>query len=89
MSVSVYVKGIVERDDRYEDMVAIKRACDRQRVQYPDEVTEYFGDIDLDCEDPVVDISGATTGDVKYGDGMLIDIESIPDKVKKIRIYMR
>jgi hypothetical protein len=42
-SPSVYIRGMMEVDDKYEAMIALKRACEKAGVDYPQELIDYFG----------------------------------------------
>jgi hypothetical protein len=98
MSVSVYVKGIRDNDEKLQEMVSVKIQCDNLKLSYPPELTEYLGDA-INRRTPEDIIRAATEVDLRYdlritmgsveqGQGMTINLADIPDDITTLRIHM-
>ncbi len=87
MSMSTYVYGLREADDRHRKLLAIKRACEDAGIEYPPEVARYFvngkhdttGDYALAVEVPVEEINDDTR--THY----IVDLQQLPPGIRRLR----
>ena len=92
MGVSTHIVGVRDLDGRFEDMLAIKRACDAAEVEYPAAVEDYFGEPEC-SEDGLrsimseVDIEDAVTQVYLQDstDTWEVDLSKLSDEIKAIR----
>lgn len=84
MSRSISIVGFKPADDTWNKMKAVWKACDTAKVEIPSEVLEFFA-----YEEPgdrlgmEVDITHSW---IKRQGGYDIDVATIPNDVKTIRI---
>lgn len=92
MGMSTYVKAFREFDKKWDKMMALKLLCEENKVSYPKEVEDFFGDEveesekylreelnDVDTEKWVKEYSA------EMQEGFEIDVKDIPKEVKTIR----
>ena len=92
--MSTYIEAIIPVDgDKYRSMRKVRDACEQADITLPSVVQEFFYDKYGECRTTelgrVVDIPhAATSGDIEYGEGKIIDLTKLPEGVTKLRIYM-
>lgn len=93
MSTDMYVRGYRDLDGLFQDMIEVKRACDKAGLAYPQGLHDYFGgdlcrfdeEEDLRKEMARIDLTACVTaGD--YGSEYDIEVAKIPAECKIIRI---
>ncbi len=95
MSMSTYVVGFREPDEKWLKMKAIWDACRLADVDPPDEVETFFGHTRPDAAGVLVAI-GANYGDLHpcctpfnadAAQGFEVDISKLPTQITKLRFY--
>ena len=99
MSMSMHVSALRDMDGEFKRMLEVKKFCDTNKVSYPKEVTDYFGDevgpldseeslrddlYEIELDDKMKEWSDGPSG---YRSGYEIDIADIPTEVKTLRFY--
>ena len=92
MGMSMHVVGIVPVDDDWQKMKDVYDTCKKAGVEVPTEVLDFFRIEDGDEPDEhgvVVDlpIGVVKEWNTEMRDGLEVDIELVPDKVKILRFY--
>jgi len=91
MSMSTRVTGVRDLDKRFRQMIDVKLACETAKVNYPQDVEDYFstpGESEgyLREEMETIDIKDAVKEEVWDGsDSWLVSLDKLPDDVKAIR----
>jgi len=44
MSLSLVVKGLRDMDNKFKNMLELKKICEKAETSYPEELREYFGE---------------------------------------------
>jgi hypothetical protein len=100
MSVGVYIVGKVDFDNgKFKDMFDLKRLCDKQEMEYPQKLKDFFdefgpkdwdGITDESIKDRMgeMDIKKAIKGSTAHEDGAIINLADLPKDIKSIRVYM-
>lgn len=84
MSMSSRVVGIKKPDEKFAKMKAVYDACNSANVEIPDEVYDYFGDEEPNCNGVVVEIPKSAT--TKITDlSFEIDLEKLDKDIKILR----
>lgn len=87
MSMSTCVMGFRPPDEKYEQMKEIWLACKKAKVEIPEEVSDFFEDMDPDDAGIKVGLSKECcreySGDME--EGYEVDITKLPKDVKIIR----
>lgn len=93
MSVSMYVEGIREPDDRWRQMKAVYDACISAGIGPPEEVQTFFNDEAPD--DAGIKIPLSWGGDqITHGwvsdnaEGLELDVADLPPQITKLRFYL-
>ena len=93
-SPSIYIRGMMEVDDKYEVMVRLKKTCEEANINYPQELFDYFGqdpdegEYELKVNKFGVNILAIDTGGGLYDWATNYDlIESKPYEKTEDRIY--
>lgn len=91
-SPSLIVTGIIPKDDKWDRMAQVYRACKSANVEMPDEVDEFFGygEISPDDDGPVADIDEYLVEYVNQESqysGYDIELAELPSNIKTIRVY--
>ena len=87
--MSTYVYGIKPPDATFNAMLAVHKACEKAKVQPPDDVIDFFNDTEPDPAGVLVnleEVKGATKpwcDDMQ--EGIEIDLSKLPKGVTKIR----
>lgn len=90
MSMSTHVYGIRNLNGKFAAMMKIKLACDKVRIGYPKEVTDYFkcpseSEEDNKREMERVDISIAVSkADEDMTEGILVDLSKLTSEIKSV-----
>ncbi len=89
MSVSVYIVGVIDADEKFNQMLNIYRLCEKCSVPVPPEVLDFFNDkplhrINTDGMEIEIKHSGNVMHDEK---GAIIQISDIPKNVKYFRVF--
>ena len=93
--MGVHIKGVRDLDGKFQQMLEVKRACERAAVGYPAAVVEYFDGAAEEDESYLrhemeeIEIKQAVVvEDVQDSDSCLIDLSKLPPEVKKIRVLV-
>ncbi len=97
MSMSTSVVGLRNLDIKFNDMIKLKKMCEKSKVSYPKELIEYFGknnvgeseeylksemtEIEIEDEDFV------SAWKAEMQEGFEIEVDKIPKEIKTIRFY--
>jgi hypothetical protein len=90
MSMSTYVSGLIPAvDPKFQQMFDIQQACDRAKVQAPQEVINYFAGKDINEKGQMViglrQHACCTKIDEDSMDGFIVDVTLLPTGVRYIR----
>jgi hypothetical protein len=91
MSMSSHVTGVRDLDGKFADMINLKLACEKARIDYPPDLKAYLKypaeDVDyLRREMESVDISAAVKEYTRNAtDGFEVDLSKLPKECKAIR----
>lgn len=86
MGMSMYVKGFVPPDERWQKMRDVFAACAAAGIDTPAEVARFFDGQQPDPVGQEVDVPHRGWQD-EYRQGLEIRVEDIPPNVKVIRFY--
>jgi len=86
MGMSTNVIGFIPPDDKFEEMKAIWDSCKKAKIDPPDEVSDFFNDVEPDASGIEKDIPVHPWND-KYNQGYEVKVDEIPKDVKVIRFY--
>lgn len=102
MSMSTNVVAFRDMDGEFSRMLDIKQFCDQKKVSYPQEVKDYFKDVDLEDYTPDGDLDDGDLHDAMLkvdisaalqewsddsSEGYEVDVAKLPSDVKTIRFY--
>jgi hypothetical protein len=90
MSTSIHVVGFTPPNEEWKNMKSVYDACKAAKLEVPEEVEEFFNWEEPDEAGVEVDLekSGvAREWHAEMRDGYEIDVESIPEHIKKIRFF--
>jgi len=82
MGMSTYVRGVLD-DKEYENMLDIYNACKKANVEIPEEVLEYFQDIEPNGG-KVVEVQYEEEDSNDYSLSYIVDLSKLDKKIKKI-----
>jgi hypothetical protein len=92
MGMHSYVQGIKPADEKFREMFAIYKACEKNNVSIPKEVEEFFAGKEPDEAGVVVNLKPSEKGPVQeyrpeYDtiEGFEVDLRKLPPDVKIIR----
>lgn len=86
MSMSTHVIGFVPPDEEWKKMKAIWDACNKAKIDPPDEVQDFFdGEVPSE-KGQEVEIPHREWGD-ENRQGIEVEINKLPKNVKLIRFY--
>lgn len=89
MSTNVFVTGVGEANEDFIKMKAVYTACIKADIEIPEEVEEFFdGDDPENLVGSPINIEKFSKGDAETEEGMLIDVQALPEYVRYIRVYM-
>lgn len=95
MGMNIHVVGVRDLDKTFKDMMAVKLACEKANVDYPNEVDDYFseyGDVS-DPEDSLrreMEHTKITTKKINE-EGFNcweVDLKSLPSDIKAVRFII-
>jgi hypothetical protein len=88
MGMHTYIKGFIEKDEKFKSMMEVWDACRNANIDAPDSVYDYFDG--FSPNDPGVSMELPTDCYKKYSadgeDGYEIIIDRVPSIVKVIRV---
>ena len=91
MSESYHIHGICEPDAKWKEYQEILSICERNNVETPAEVQEYFEDSDPELSGVTMQL-GPADGVTKYSadmrTGFDVEIAKLPDNVTKLRFFV-
>jgi hypothetical protein len=92
MSMSTYIQAFRDFDSKWNEMMKIKLLCDKNKISYPKEVSDYFGEEAeesqsyLEQELNKIDTKKWTKEwNEDSRQGFEIEVKDIPKEVKTIR----
>lgn len=84
MGMSTFVYGFKPPDEKWARMKQIYEACEKEDIEIPDKVDDYFNGNEPDPAGVRVDIPAEGWRD-ENSEGIEIEVEKIPKDVKIIR----
>jgi hypothetical protein len=99
MSMSLFVVGLQAKDEQFRKMKKILDLCNETEIEPPDEVTQYFSDLDWDEEREhgsdddhlfTVEIDSAVSEwNGEEVSGLQVELAKLPKNVTHLRFYPR
>ena len=96
MGMSTHVVAMRNMGHEFEKMLKVKHFCEENKVGYPYEVADYFGEFVKEDESVIRDAmaevtlsgdNGLTEFTDEYRTGYEVEIAKLPKEVKVIRFY--